>query len=96
MGLIPVKTGTYKKTLRPAAGRQKQAAKLAKFLESHEPCLWQGINKEERHGRVMEILENVGIKEYAHRLPAKLSGGQQQRVAIARAMVSKPSMILAD
>ena len=58
--------------------------------------LLQGVAKAERHKRVMEILEDVGLEEYARRLPAKLSGGQQQRVAIARAMVSNPDLILAD
>jgi putative ABC transport system ATP-binding protein len=58
--------------------------------------LLQGIDKEERHKRVLEILEDVGLEGYGSRLPTKLSGGQQQRVAIARAMVSKPSLILAD
>lgn len=58
--------------------------------------LLQGVSKAERHERVMEILKEVGLEEYASRLPSKLSGGQQQRVAIARAMVSKPDLILAD
>ena len=58
--------------------------------------LLQGVPKEERHKRVMDILEEVGLAELEHRLPTKLSGGQQQRVAIARAMVSRPAIILAD
>ena len=58
--------------------------------------LLQGVPKKERHERVMEILNDVGLSEYAGRLPSKLSGGQQQRVAIARAMVSRPDLILAD
>jgi putative ABC transport system ATP-binding protein len=58
--------------------------------------LLQGVPKEERHERVMEILQEVGLEDYARRLPSKLSGGQQQRVAIARAMVSEPDLILAD
>jgi len=58
--------------------------------------LLQGITKAERHDRVMNILEKVGIAEYAARLPRKLSGGQQQRVAVARAMVSHPSLVIAD
>jgi putative ABC transport system ATP-binding protein len=58
--------------------------------------LLQGVPKDERHRRVMEILEDVGLKDFANRLPTQLSGGQQQRVAIARAMVSKPALILAD
>jgi putative ABC transport system ATP-binding protein len=56
----------------------------------------QGIKKSERHRRVREILEQVGLREMEDRVPPKLSGGQQQRVAIARAMVSHPALILAD
>ena len=58
--------------------------------------LLQGVPKEERHNRVMSILEKVDLADYAHRLPSRLSGGQQQRVAVARAMVSKPSLVIAD
>ena len=58
--------------------------------------LLQGVPPVERHDRVMNILEKVGIEEYVGRLPMQLSGGQQQRVAVARAMVSEPSLIIAD
>ncbi len=58
--------------------------------------LLQGVSRDERHRRVTGILEELGIAEYAERLPTKLSGGQQQRVAVARAMVARPSLILAD
>lgn len=58
--------------------------------------LLQGIPPAERHERVMNSLEKVGIAEYASRLPLQLSGGQQQRVAVARAMVSRPSLVIAD
>ena len=58
--------------------------------------LLQGVPHAERHDRVMNILEKVGIAEYASRLPMQLSGGQQQRVAVARAMVSRPSLVIAD
>ena len=36
--------------------------------------------------RAMELLDQMGIREQAHKYPAQLSGGQQQRVAIARAL----------
>ena len=58
--------------------------------------LLQGIPKLERHQRVVDILEVVGLAGYKDRKPPQLSGGQQQRVAIARAMVSQPTIILAD
>ncbi|MDH4219653.1 MAG: ABC transporter ATP-binding protein [Candidatus Aminicenantes bacterium] len=58
--------------------------------------LLQGLSKDERHRRVIEILEDVGMDGFERRCPLKLSGGQQQRVAIARAMVSQPELILAD
>ncbi|HHS14146.1 MAG TPA: ABC transporter ATP-binding protein [bacterium] len=56
----------------------------------------QGIEKTERHKRVGNMLNQVGLSGMEDRLPPKLSGGQQQRVAIARAMVSRPDLILAD
>jgi putative ABC transport system ATP-binding protein len=56
----------------------------------------QKVPHGERHRRVLEILDLVGMKGLEKRMPPKLSGGQQQRVAIARAMVSRPLLILAD
>ena len=58
--------------------------------------LLAGVPKAERHARVLTMLEAVGLKGVANRVPTQLSGGQQQRVAIARAMVSEPAIILAD
>ena len=58
--------------------------------------LLAGVPKAERHERVIAMLEAVGLKGVANRVPTQLSGGQQQRVAIARAMVSEPAIILAD
>ncbi len=58
--------------------------------------LIQDVPKQERHERVLKILEEVGLSGYENRRPTQLSGGQQQRVAVARAMVSQPALILAD
>jgi len=44
----------------------------------------------------LERLRQVGMEDYAARLPYQLSGGQMQRVAIARALVHSPSLLLAD
>jgi len=58
--------------------------------------LLQGVPEQERHERVMKMLQLLKMEGYADRLPPKLSGGQQQRVAIARAMVAEPLLVLAD
>ena len=58
--------------------------------------LLQRVPRQERHARVEKILDDLGLKGFADRLPTKLSGGQQQRVAVARAIVSRPALVLAD
>ncbi len=50
----------------------------------------------ERRPRAMELLDRVGVREQATKLPAALSGGEQQRVAIARALTNDPPIIVAD
>lgn len=46
--------------------------------------------------RINEVLEMVGLKSKAHKMPHHLSGGEQQRIAIARALLNEPSLIIAD
>jgi putative ABC transport system ATP-binding protein len=60
------------------------------------PLLYAGLGRKERRRRALELLEQVGIPEKAHVLPAQLSGGQKQRVAIARALANTPALLLAD
>ena len=55
-----------------------------------------GVSKSERKRLVLDALDKVGLKEYAHKKPNQLSGGQMQRVAIARALVNNPDIVLAD
>jgi putative ABC transport system ATP-binding protein len=52
--------------------------------------------RRERKKVGMNLLEQVGIPEQAHKLPNALSGGQQQRAAIARALANDPPVIVAD
>lgn len=43
-----------------------------------------------------QLLDSVGLSDFANRYPAQLSRGEQQRVAICRALATEPKLILAD
>jgi len=58
--------------------------------------LLQKRDPKERRAKALEILKEVGLKDYVNRRPTEMSGGQQQRVAVARAIASEPKLILAD
>lgn len=60
------------------------------------PLLYRDMPKAEAREKADYMLEQVGMREWAHHRPSELSGGQQQRVAIARALVGSPKLILAD
>lgn len=54
------------------------------------------IGAPDKHERVAQMLEKLGLSHRAGHYPSQLSGGQQQRVAIARALVARPLLLLAD
>jgi putative ABC transport system ATP-binding protein len=60
------------------------------------PLYYKGVPRRERNRLAEEMLERVGLRDWAAHLPRELSGGQQQRVAIARALIANPKVILAD
>ncbi|MGA7837438.1 MAG: ABC transporter ATP-binding protein [Ignavibacteriaceae bacterium] len=55
-----------------------------------------GIPESERENKALSLMEELGIKDLAHKRPNEMSGGQQQRVAVARAIVNNPTVVLAD
>ncbi len=54
------------------------------------------IPEKEREEKALKLMDELGIKDLAHKRPNEMSGGQQQRVAVARAIVNNPAIVLAD
>ena len=55
-----------------------------------------GKNKKEAREEALRLLERVGVRDQADKVPAQLSGGQQQRAAIARSLAMHPKVMLFD
>ena len=60
------------------------------------PLYYQGVSRHKRHQMAMELLEKLGLAEWAGHYPNEMSGGQKQRVAIARSLITHPQILLAD
>jgi NitT/TauT family transport system ATP-binding protein len=55
-----------------------------------------GMSKAERRERADELLDSVGLTEFASAWPHQISEGMRQRVSIARALAMNPSLLLMD
>lgn len=60
------------------------------------PLKKSNLSKEEKHKKILSLLELVGLSDKKDAYPSQLSGGQKQRVAIARALATNPKILLCD
>ncbi|MBK5248002.1 MAG: ABC transporter ATP-binding protein [Actinomycetales bacterium] len=57
---------------------------------------FRGVSKRSLRDRATELLDMVGLAEFADKYPHELSGGMRQRASICRALVHKPPLLLMD
>src|SRR3990172_6060998 len=93
-GLPPKELARFR---RETVGPVVQQFPLVPYLTALENVmLAQYFHSMADEAEARAALEEVGLAERLHHLPAQLSGGEQQRVCIARALINQPRLILAD
>lgn len=60
------------------------------------PLRIQGRSAASVRDEVMQVLQWVGLADFASAYPRELSGGMRMRVSIARALVMRPNLLLLD
>ncbi|RVT97734.1 ABC transporter ATP-binding protein [Rhodovarius crocodyli] len=74
-------------TLMPWAGALRNVAL---------PLELAGMPRRQAEARAAQMLERVGLGDFAAAYPRALSGGMRMRVSIARALVTRPRLLLMD
>ena len=73
---------------------------LLEWKRTLENIVMQGafrnVSKKSLQPRAEELLEMVGLTEFADKYPHELSGGMRQRASICRALVHSPPLLLMD
>lgn len=54
------------------------------------------LSRKEIAQEIEEVLDDVGLLQTIHQMPAELSGGQRKRIGIARTLILRPQIMLYD
>ncbi len=105
-GLIPKTEGVVRVAGRdvdgplPEVGMVFQAATLLPWRTILQnvmvPVQVQRLNTTQYRTRAKNLLQMVGLEDFADKYPHELSGGMQQRAGICRALVHDPAVLLMD
>jgi NitT/TauT family transport system ATP-binding protein len=105
-GLLPASAGTVELNGRPLCGPSPEAAVVFQspvllpwrtVLDNVLlPIEFRGLARSRYRASALELLEMVGLRDFAQRYPFELSGGMQQRAALVRALVQDPRLLLMD
>ena len=60
------------------------------------PVEIKGWKRDDYRARMIALLKQVGLADFASKFPGELSGGMRQRVAICRALIQQPGLLLMD
>ncbi|MEZ0365985.1 ABC transporter ATP-binding protein [Mycobacterium sp. pUA109] len=60
------------------------------------PLRARRVPKRQRRRRAVDLLDTVGLSEFADKRPHQLSGGMRQRVALARALAQDADVLVMD
>lgn len=60
------------------------------------PLRLRGVSRAERDRRIADMLDLLGLPDFANRSVGSLSGGQRQRIALGRALIIDPPVLLLD
>ena len=105
-GLLPYSEGSVELNGKPLRGPSPEAAVVFQspvllpwrtVIENVLlPIEFRKLPRSSYRQRAFELLDMVGLRDFAMRYPFELSGGMQQRAAIVRALVQNPRLLLMD